>query len=236
MSPKKQDGYKKSDDEKKGDESPQADPQARSSNDPIFVPTSNVDVNELASAFASLTLEEQLVVAKSYETAFEEMKQRKSAIKTSKIVQRSINTKQNKENKQSKPKETHERYKKNLLRLHIRHEGGEFEIVVNASGKTGSIRREICKMLGLKPQTKLVLKHETVGFIGNMNKLIYSWGMADNSLIDMLGVMEEEDDDDEEEDPVPAMPIGTNTRATNDNDDVGSDKNDEGDEGEQSEQ
>ena len=58
MAPKK-DNSKKNEEDKK-------DARPGSANDPIFSPTASVDLDELTEALSSLTLEEQLVVAKSY--------------------------------------------------------------------------------------------------------------------------------------------------------------------------
>ena len=230
MAPKKQSGSgggddKKKDEGKKGgyggnkDEKKQrqdqdeCDPDARGSNDPVFVPSnSKASAEDLAREFAKMSLKDQKTIAQSFETFRDELKQKMKGIPTVKQIDNKIT----RVSKKSEPKEkvVHQRYQKNILKLRIRTDNGkEFEIVVNASGKTGSIRREICKMLGLNISAKLVLKHETVGFINNMNKFIYSWGMADNSLIEMLGVMEEEteddDDEEEEEEAVQSIPLGT---------------------------
>ncbi|CAJ1361529.1 unnamed protein product [Effrenium voratum] len=163
MSPKKNDKktITKKTDESSGSGGYAVAPDNRpgSSTDPIFnpfAPVKEVNTEELTAAFSNLTLEEQLVVAKSYESAFEEMKKRKSSIKSVKQVANKIQSQKNKDDQVVEQKPTSERYKKTPLTLNVRTSTGEtFTLTAYRSDRYGTLRQLIVRQLGLKKDTKL---------------------------------------------------------------------------------
>ncbi|CAJ1387178.1 unnamed protein product [Effrenium voratum] len=165
MAPKKQGGYddkkdktdtKVKDTKKEQDKEsePVQHPEARSSNESMFAPANvNNNIEELTSEFNKLSLAEQLVVAKSFESFNEQFKKRKSAIKSVKQIQQKIENSNKK--KDPKEKELSERYKKTPLMVRVWFEGQVYEIEIFLSDRLGTLRQLLCRKLGLKKDQKM---------------------------------------------------------------------------------
>lgn len=189
-------GYNKKDENKKidseseseHDESPHPDPTASGSNDPIFSINggSNTEALDLLKTrYDALSLEDQLKVSKKMEQEFKNAKERMKKVASSKAVETEI--------KKAMPKATPvDRSKRVLITLNLRVRGTNrldgTTITVNRHGKCGQIRHEICRLVGMKPNTKPTMEKR----IEQMNVFIYTMGINDGDTIYLLPNVPEE--------------------------------------------
>lgn len=183
MAPKKQN---KGDDKKGYNQPSSSDGRPGSSTEPIFRPViedlTEEQLEALSVAFSGLSLEEQRIVAENFEKAQTSINAQKKMLGLT-VKQFDVKISNAEKKKTPQPRETHERYKRNLLTLTINCKDIIKSITVNKSGKVGSIRKEVCKVLGLRKDLKISMSNATIGNITNINTFVYSLGLNDNHVI-----------------------------------------------------
>lgn len=173
------------------DDEPDPDAAPSGVDNPLFNihgTTSEEDYRRLREVYDALSLDEQHTVSLLMEEQMEFAKERLSAIKTSKEVEKEI--------KASKRinKEKVDRSKSNVITLYVKVAGHpEFgqKTVVNRNGKCGQIRKQVCMVFGVKASTKPpMMTGNTNGPngvpINNMNVFIYTMGINDGDTIWLL--------------------------------------------------
>ena len=155
MAPKKT-GKKDSKDDKKNS-GYYSDGRLGSSTDPIFQPsittTTNENLEKLALEFGHMTLDEQLIIAKSFESAVENLMSQKSCIKSVKQVNLML-TNANKEKKKKGSKKESERFLKSKVTVKVVVGDETYEIEMYLSDRLGTLRAYLAVKMGLKRDAK----------------------------------------------------------------------------------
>ena len=160
MSPKKMSGYSSKSDNNDDNGNGQ-DHRPGSSTDPIFTPVveelSPEQLEALSLAFSGLSLEQQRLVAHSFEEAEKNLKAQKKMVKSVKQVDVKLKSEEKKQGKADKSeKPVSERFEGRLVRLRLRCPDGSFkDLEMHTNQRRGTLRQEICRIMNYKTKQPL---------------------------------------------------------------------------------
>ena len=186
----KKDSDKKGSDKKVQGEVPANSGDASSSNDPVFAPVGSTEKSELemlSKKFGNLSLSEQLVVAKSFESLQQDIKTRKACIKSSKQVLYAMELAKKNQSKAATVKPVSEKFKKTAVKLVIRNGGITKSLVIFKSDRYGTLREAICKLFGWKKSMKLIMlfNGHPPSEKTSSTTFLYTIGIMDEMVIDV---------------------------------------------------
>ena len=173
-----------------------------SSNDPMFQPTitatSDEDLEKLSKEFGNMTLSEQLIIAKSFEDAVENLANQKAHIKSVKQVKLMIANEEKKSNKKKGSKKESERFLKSKVTVKVIVGDVTYEIEMYLSDRLGTLRAYLAVKMGLKRDAKFKFMKDGVVFKNKKNEeasmatFFYTLNFTDGITISALVIKDEE--------------------------------------------
>ena len=189
------------------------DPDARSSTDTCFDPINrDVTPEVLAVEFGKMSLNDQRVIASSFETFQNEMKEKMKGIQSVKQIDLKISNLKKKDKKKGSKKES-ERFLKSKVAVKVVVGETTYEIEMYLSDRLGTLRAYLAVKMGLKRDVKFafmkdgeVFKNKK-GEQASMSTFLYTLGFVDGMTVH-ASIINEEEKPTETSPTVDAMPIG----------------------------